>query len=157
MTCFNIGSDGTGQSHFRVCLRLSCDRVVKSLKFEFRHAFSSSDAGLRDFPSRLRKMLGGSLKIDYVTASSCQILVVLYAETCWMTGSSVNRLLARYWCLHREDVWGDWRKLHTEEVHTPRQIIFGWLNEGEWKWGGEGMWHIWIHILVGKREGLRLC
>lgn len=64
VTCFNTASDGTGQFHLRVCLRLSCGRVAVELRsscqshrFEFRHAFSFSDAGLNGFPSRLRKML----------------------------------------------------------------------------------------------------
>jgi hypothetical protein len=81
VTCFNIASDDTGQSHFCICLRLSCDRVVR---------VSSSNSGMQlallllDFViSRVSsKKCWDSPKIGYVMTSSCQIHVILYSETC---------------------------------------------------------------------------
>jgi hypothetical protein len=52
-----------------------------------------------------------------------------------------NRVLGRIFGPKRDEVKGEWKKLHSEELHiyTPPQILLGRSNQGEW--GGWDMWH----------------
>jgi hypothetical protein len=74
---------------------------------------------------------------------------------------SENRVLRRICGPKRDEVKGDWRKLHDEELHnlySPPSIIrmiksrrMRWAGE-EWEWGKKRNSY---RILVGKPEGKR--
>jgi hypothetical protein len=73
-----------------------------------------------------------------------------------------NRVLRRIFGPKRDDVTGEWRKLHNESFicHTPPQTLLSRSsrsNQGEW--GGRDMWHAWernvYRGLMGKPEGKR--
>ena len=50
-----------------------------------------------------------------------------------------NRVMRRIFGPKRDEVTGEWRKLHNEEltICTPHQIIIGWSHQEEWV--GRGM------------------
>jgi hypothetical protein len=54
-----------------------------------------------------------------------------------------NRVLRGIFGPKRDEVMGEWRKLHNGELHNlySSQILLGRSNQGEW--GGRGMWHAW--------------
>jgi hypothetical protein len=54
-----------------------------------------------------------------------------------------NRVRRRMFGPKRNEVTGEWRKLHNEGLHicTPPQILLGISNQGER--GGRNMWHAW--------------
>jgi hypothetical protein len=54
-----------------------------------------------------------------------------------------NRVLRRIFGPKRDEVTGEWRKLHNEDflICTHPDISLGRWSEG--KWGGRGMWHTW--------------
>jgi hypothetical protein len=64
-----------------------------------------------------------------------------------------NMVLRRIFGPKRDELTGEWRKLHNEQLHncTHHQILLGRSNHGEL--GGQGMWHVWersVHGLGGK-------
>jgi hypothetical protein len=54
-----------------------------------------------------------------------------------------NGFLRRTSGLKRDEVTGEWKKLHNEELHIlyPSPNVTARSNQGEW--GGHGMWHAW--------------
>jgi hypothetical protein len=52
-------------------------------------------------------------------------------------------VLGRIFGPKRDEVTGEWRKLHSESfiIWTRHQISLSRSNQGEW--GGRGMWHAW--------------
>jgi hypothetical protein len=62
-----------------------------------------------------------------------------------------NGVLRRVFEPKRDEVTGEWRKLHNEELHDliPYPILCGWLNR---ELDERGMWHVW-----GRREGCTGC
>jgi len=57
-----------------------------------------------------------------------------------------NRVPRKIFGSKRNEVTGEWRKLHNEEfmICIPRQILFGWSNREER--GGRDMKHVWGFI-----------
>jgi hypothetical protein len=74
---------------------------------------------------------------------------------------SENRVLRRIFGLKRDEVTGDWRKLHNEELHNlysyPNIIIM--IKSRRMRWAGNvarmGEKRNAYRILVGKKEGKR--
>ena len=71
-----------------------------------------------------------------------------------------NRALRRIFGPKRDEVTGERRKIHNNElmICTSHQILLGWSNREEWD--GRGMYHELgekrcIKVLVGKPEGKR--
>jgi hypothetical protein len=72
-----------------------------------------------------------------------------------------NRVLRRIFGAKRDEVTGEWRKLHNEEFHdlysSPNIVRMiklrrmGWAGHVAWMWEERGMY--WV--LVGKPEGKR--
>jgi hypothetical protein len=55
-----------------------------------------------------------------------------------------NRMLRRIFEPRRDEVTGEWRKLHNEELHDLYSLpsIIRILRRGGWD--GRGMWHEWV-------------
>jgi hypothetical protein len=72
-----------------------------------------------------------------------------------------DRVLRRIFGPNRDEVTGEWRKVHSEKLSfmfcTPPQILLGRSNRRER--GGRDMWHAWernvYRLLMGKPEGKR--
>jgi hypothetical protein len=72
-----------------------------------------------------------------------------------------NRVLRRIFGPKRDEVTGDWRKLHNEELHNfySSPSIFRMIKPRKMRWAGHvaqkgRKWNAY-RILVGKREGKR--
>jgi hypothetical protein len=54
-----------------------------------------------------------------------------------------NKVLRRIFAAKMDEVTGEWKKLHSEELHNlySSQISLGRSSQGEL--GGQGMWHGW--------------
>jgi hypothetical protein len=82
-----------------------------------------------------------SRNVKVKTYKTIILLVVLYACETWsLTLTEEHRLkvsengvLRRIFGPQRDEVTGEWRKLHNEELHifTPPQILLGRSNQGE--------------------------
>jgi hypothetical protein len=78
--------------------------------------------------------------------------VVLYeCESCSLTLREErrlrvfeNRVLRNVFGHKRNEVTGEWRKLHNEELNDLYSLpnIYGWLNREEWD--GRGMWRLLV-------------
>jgi transcription termination factor 2 len=72
-----------------------------------------------------------------------------------------NRVLRRIFGPKRDDVTGDWRKLHNEEIHNlySSPDIIGMIKSRRMRWAGHvarmGETRNAYRILVGKPEGKR--
>jgi hypothetical protein len=72
-----------------------------------------------------------------------------------------NRVLRRIFGLRRDEVTGDWRKLHSEELHNlySSPNIIRMMNSRRMRWAGHvarmGPKRNAYRILVGKPEGTR--
>jgi hypothetical protein len=72
-----------------------------------------------------------------------------------------NRVLRRIFGLKRDEVMGDWRKLHNEELHNlySSPNIIRMIKSGRMRWAGHvariGEKRKAYRILVGKPEGKR--
>jgi hypothetical protein len=73
-----------------------------------------------------------------------------------------NRVLRRIFGSTRDEVTGEWRKLHNEELHDlySSSIIFRVIKSRRMRWAGH-VASIWdssgvYRVLVGKPEGKRL-
>jgi hypothetical protein len=70
-----------------------------------------------------------------------------------------NRVLRRIFGPKRDEVTGEWRTLHNEELHIlySSPILLRKSNQEEL--GGRDMWHAWernvYRVLMGKPEGRR--
>jgi TPP-dependent pyruvate/acetoin dehydrogenase alpha subunit len=68
-----------------------------------------------------------------------------------------NRVLRRIFGPKRDEVTGDWRKLHNEELHNMYSSpnIIRMIKSRRMRWVGQGEKRNPYRILVGKPEGKR--
>jgi hypothetical protein len=72
---------------------------------------------------------------------ACETWSLTLREECRLRFSE-NRVLRRIFWPKRDEVPGEWRRLHNEDfmLSTPHQISFRKSNQGDWD--GQGMWHV---------------
>jgi hypothetical protein len=56
-----------------------------------------------------------------------------------------NRVLRKIFGPKRDEVTGDWRRLHNEELHDlyASPLFTRVITSRRMRWAGRGMWHIW--------------